>query len=100
MCLLQFRQRRTRTGLTKATVKPAPSLDSVDISPGVSVLSLFRHLNYRPWYALAEFVDNALQSSLSSAAQLHNADGPTYKCVVNIQYDPAGGGTLWIRDNA
>lgn len=34
-----------------------------NIPPGVSVLSLFRHLNYKAWCALAEFVDNPLQNS-------------------------------------
>ena len=33
------------------------SLKTVSIRPGVSVLSVLRHLNYRAWFALAEFVD-------------------------------------------
>ena len=37
---------------------------SISIRPGVSILSGLRHLNYRPWYAVAEFVDNSLQSYL------------------------------------
>jgi hypothetical protein len=39
-------------------------LNSVNIRPGVNVLSVLPHLNYKAWYALAEFVDNAIQSSL------------------------------------
>ena len=31
----------------------------VNIRPGVSVLSVLRHLNYSPWFALAELVDNS-----------------------------------------
>ena len=36
----------------------------VNIQPDVGVLSVLPHLNYRPWYALAEFVDNSLESFL------------------------------------
>jgi hypothetical protein len=43
-------------GLSSQKVK------QVSIRPGVSVLAVLRHLNYTPWFALAEFVDNALQS--------------------------------------
>jgi hypothetical protein len=39
---------------------------TVDIRPGVSVLAVLRYLNYKPWFALAEFVDNAIQSYLSN----------------------------------
>src|SRR5690348_9918927 len=76
------------------------SVGSIDIRPGVSVLSLFAHLNYKPWYALAEFVDNALQSFLLRQADLINADGNSYKLRVEIEYDPTGTGSIVIRDNA
>ena len=49
---------------------PAPK---VNIRPGVSVLSVLRYLNYEPWFALAEFVDNAVQSYLENKATLHGA---------------------------
>lgn len=41
------------------------ALSKVDIRPGVSILAVLRHLNYKPWFALGEFVDNALQSFLA-----------------------------------
>ena len=43
---------------------------SVDITPGVSILGVLSHLNYEPWYALAEYVDNALQSSTAEHARI------------------------------
>ncbi len=73
---------------------------AVNISPGVSVLSLFRHLNYKPWYALAEFVDNALQSFLSNRDALDGVEGGNAKLVVQIELDSADGGRISIRDNA
>lgn len=42
----------------------------IEIRPEVAIYSAFARLNYRPWYALAEFVDNALQSFLSRRSEL------------------------------
>jgi hypothetical protein len=39
--------------------------ERINIRPGVSILSVLRHLNYRPWLAPAEFVDNSIQSFLT-----------------------------------
>lgn len=71
--------------------------ERVNIRPGVSILSVLRHLNYRPWYAMAEFVDNSLQSFLSHQQQLH-ASGTT-TVTVEIERDDDGA-RLIIRDNA
>lgn len=71
--------------------------EHVSIRPGVSILSVLRHLNYRPWYAMAEFVDNSLQSFLSYSEELR-AVGTT-ALTVEIERDDDGG-RLIIRDNA
>ncbi len=55
----------------------------VNIRPDVSILSVLRHLNYRPWYALAEFVDNSLESFLTHRQQLAEADGSGSKLRVS-----------------
>jgi hypothetical protein len=72
---------------------------NVSIRPGVRVLSVLRHLNYKPWFALAEFVDNSLQSFLAHRSRLQALPGPSVKCVVSIKLesDPS---RLTIRDNA
>lgn len=56
-------------------------------------------LNYRPWYALAEFVDNSLQSFLAHRAELMplNQEGAPLR--VEIELD-ATNDTMVIRDNA
>ena len=74
--------------------------ESIDIRPGVSILRVLRHLNYKPWYALAEFVDNAVQSYLDNLAALTALHGPSYKLRVSIAHDSSDGGRLTIRDNA
>lgn len=57
----------------------------------------FARLNYKPWYALAEFVDNALQSGLSNINVLRAASGGNYCLLVEID---ANEDRIEIRDNA
>lgn len=75
-------------------------LSSVSIRPGVAILSVLRHLNYRPWFAMAEFVDNSLQSFLEYKKDLEEAEGKGFHLEVEIELDPQDGGRLCIRDNA
>lgn len=78
----------------------ARNIDRINIRPGVSVLSVLSHLNYRPWFALAEFVDNAIQSFLDKQAELATADGDDHKLKVSIDIVSDDGGRITIRDNA
>jgi hypothetical protein len=76
------------------------SIRSIDIRPGVSVLSVLRHLNYKPWYALAEFVDNSIQSYLANREKLIALNGGDFKLQVRIDLDSASPCRLSIKDNA
>ncbi len=76
------------------------SLKTINIRPGVSILSVLRHLNYKPWFALAEFVDNAIQSYLEHEDELKQIEGSDYKLLVSIEIDPTENGKITIRDNA
>jgi len=76
------------------------SEQSINIRPGVSILSILRHLNYKPWFAVAEFVDNALQSYLDNIPQLMSVHGPGYKLRVAVNLEINDGGRITIRDNA
>lgn len=75
------------------------AISHVNIRPGVSILSVLPHLNYKPWYALAEFVDNALQSYLANRKGLRDLEGPRFPLSVDIDIDPAAH-RITIRDNA
>ena len=74
-------------------------MDRVNIRPGVSILSVLPHLNYKPWYALAEFVDNALQSYLTHKAVLRGVEGRKFVLSVDIDIDQSAQ-QIRIRDNA
>ncbi len=73
---------------------------TVDIRPGVSVLAVLRHLNYRPWYALAEFVDNSLESFLTHQDALGRAHPSGSRLVVDIDIDSTPPASISVRDNA
>ena len=72
----------------------------VDIRPGVSVLAVLRHLNYRPWYALGEFVDNAVQSFIEHQRELRKVEGESFNLRVDIDIDTALPPRISISDNA
>lgn len=75
-------------------------LASIQIRPEVTVLSVLRHLNYKAWFALAEFIDNALQSAIANAAQLQALGDGAYQLDVNVQLDTTAPGQIVITDNA
>ncbi|WP_420259514.1 ATP-binding protein, partial [Enterobacter intestinihominis] len=71
------------------------ALSKVDIRPGISILAVLRHLNYKPWFAIGEFVDNALQSFLANCQK--NAQKTL---TVDIQIDATLPARISIKDNA
>lgn len=73
---------------------------TVDIRPGVSVLAVLRHLNYRPWFALGEFVDNAVESFMKHRKALEKVEGKGIKLRVDIDIETASPARISIRDNA
>ena len=72
---------------------------TVNIRPGVNILSILRHINYKPWFALAEFVDNAIESYKKHKEELEAKD-QKYKLRVQIEIYPHDEGSIIIRDNA
>ena len=76
------------------------SIEHINIRPGVSILSVLKHLNYKPWFALAEFVDNAVQSYLEHEEELKRAEGSDFKLLVSIDIDSTEDGKITVRDNA
>src|SRR5687767_1835341 len=77
-----------------------PLTKTVDIRPGVSVLAVLRHLNYRAWYALGEFVDNAVGSFTTHRKALQRVEGDGVRLRVDIDIDASPPARISIRDNA
>lgn len=84
----------------ESRTSPAPDVESIDIRPEVSVLGVFRHLNYRPWFAAAEFVDNAIQSFQEHQHELTSVEGHTGKLLVKVKIDTSDEGFIQVSDNA
>jgi len=71
----------------------------VDLQFGPEAILAYRRLNYTLWYALAEFVDNALQSYLDHQPELDKAlaaAGEDFE--ISVAYDPNEG--IRVTDNA
>lgn len=71
----------------------------LDITPSTAFLHVLQNVNYKEWYALAEFVDNSIQSYLLHKEQLMSEYGEDYNLVVDIALDSATR-TIKIKDNA
>lgn len=72
---------------------------SVNILPGVNMLSLLARMDYKTWFALAEFVDNSIQSYLDYQQKLEETEGLGFRLKVDIEFD-SDLNQIVIRDNA
>lgn len=81
------------------SIRPKSGGDGVDISPGVGVYGMFPSFNYKPWLALAEFLDNSISSFQANRQRLVALHGPDFKLRLMVNYDPDTN-SLVIRDNA
>jgi hypothetical protein len=86
--------------LPSAEVAEEPRESRINIRPGVGILALFPHMNYRPWFALAEFVDNALASYEENRDRLLRVNGPSYRFRVVVEIDSSDSGSIRVWDNA
>lgn len=73
--------------------------DTVEIRPGVGMLALLSSMNYKPWYALSELVDNALASFLANRKLLAKKPYRQDRVTVRISFD-RGAGEIEVTDDA
>lgn len=73
---------------------------TIPIRPHVGVFALFSAVDYKAWYALAEFVDNSVQSFLDRKADLDEADGHPARLTVTIEPGATAGNSIRVWDNA
>ena len=74
-------------------------IESINIRPPVSILSVLTHIKYEQSYALAEFVDNSIQGFLDNEKKIKSINGENWKLEVKILYYSKQG-TIIIEDNA
>ena len=72
------------------------SNNTINIRPGVGYLSILSAINYTPYHATAEFVDNSIQSYLDNKAKLRRLHN-NYKLKIDIY---VSGAVIEIKDNA
>lgn len=73
--------------------------ETINIRPGVAMLGILKHIEYDHWYAIAEFVDNAIDSYLKNVSALKEIEGEGYRLEVAIEVDTSES-IIRIRDNA
>lgn len=71
--------------------------DSVDIRPTIGYLSILPSISYKPWYAIAEFVDNSLQSYIYNKPKLRKIHSDSWKLRIGIYITNS---KIQIIDNA
>jgi hypothetical protein len=83
-----------------AAQKPlTTTIYSVGIRPNSSILTVLSHLNYKAWFAVAEFVDNSIQSYNANKERLQNLHGENFKLKIRISLDQKNS-IIEITDNA
>lgn len=72
-------------------------IQELNIQPQAGVIGVFSRLNYKPWYAIAEFVDNSTQSFYSHQRELAAAGIGEVEVIIN--YDSEND-ILTVEDTA
>ena len=57
----------------------------VSIRPQVTMLSVLKHIEYETWFALAEFIDNAIDSYLKNIKLLKEIEGDDFVLEVRVE---------------
>ncbi|WP_217903475.1 ATP-binding protein [Flectobacillus sp. BAB-3569] len=73
--------------------------NKINIRPNVSILSVLKYVEYETWFALAEFVDNAIASFINNRERLLKLHGKEFKLEVRIEIIDSENKII-IRDNA
>ena len=76
-------------------------MKSVSIRPEVGMYSLFPHMNYKPWFALGEMVDNSIGSYVANREKLRALHGNGFKLKIDITFSQSGkDARILVEDNA
>lgn len=74
---------------------------TINIHPPIGILATFERYHYEhPAFAIAEFVDNSIQSFLDYREEIEKVHGDKARLKVEIEIDSSNDGRLIVRDNA
>lgn len=73
--------------------------NKVSIRPQVTMLSVLKHIEYQTWFALAEFIDNAIDSFLKNETAIKKIEGNNFQLEVKVEINEPEN-RITIRDNA
>lgn len=83
----------------ESTLKDIEIGNTVSIRPKVSMLTILKHIEYETWFALSEFIDNAIASYLQNREELEKIEGTDYKLIIKIELNEFED-KITVRDNA
>lgn len=66
---------------------------------GTNIISTYKRLSYKAWYAIAEFIDNSTQAYFNNKAELDKVYGDNNRLVVDVIYSRKDS-SLIINDNS
>ena len=72
-------------------------IHELNIQPQAGVIGVFSRLNYKPWYAIAEFVDNSTQSFYTNEKTLKKYNIQSVNVAIVYDFDKD---VLTIKDDA
>jgi len=75
------------------------NINKVSIRPQVTILSVLKHIEYETWFALAEFIDNAIDSYLKNVKYLKQIEGDNFVLDIRVEINEPEN-RITIRDNA
>ena len=75
-------------------------MEKVHIRPGVGMYSLFPHMNYKPWFALGEMVDNSIQSYFKNRDRIRELHGDDFRLQIDITFSQGQNSMIVVEDNA
>jgi hypothetical protein len=73
--------------------------NKVNIRPQVTMLSVLKHIEYETWFALAEFIDNAIDSYIKNEKLIKQLEGNNFILNVKVEINEPEN-RITIRDNA
>jgi len=61
--------------------------NKIDIRPGMRMLGVLKYLDYTPWHALAEYIDNTIQSFKDDKDEIQKVEGKNFILKIEVEFN-------------